>query len=101
VFSSLYHDLKTFGSKDIEGYLTEIDPQSGREVALIPNHENEQFWNLVEQVWDRYGKLTATQLSSLSHIKDGPWDKARQKSEREIPDQSIMDFYSPQLIHAN
>lgn len=100
VFSSLYHELKRFGSKDIEGYLTEIDPQSGREMAYIPSDQDHQFWNLVTQVWDRYGKLTATQLSSLSHIKNGPWDKARQESESKISNQSIRDFYSPQLIHA-
>ncbi|MDR2990459.1 MAG: DUF4065 domain-containing protein [Burkholderiaceae bacterium] len=100
VFSSLYHELKRFGSNDIEGYLTEVDPQSGREVVLIPNRQNTKFWDLAEQVWDRYGKLTAAQLSSLSHIKDGPWDEARHKSEREISDKSITDFYSPQLIHA-
>jgi len=101
VFSSLYQELKRFGAKDIQGYLKEIDPISGREVALIPNPEDKPFWDLVDQVWDRYGKLTAVQLSSLSHTKGSPWDEARQDQVREISDRSIKDFYRPQLIHAN
>ncbi|MDR2853090.1 MAG: DUF4065 domain-containing protein [Burkholderiaceae bacterium] len=101
VFSTLYQDLKGFGSKPIERYIKEIEPQSGREVALIPSLKDKKFWALADQVWDRYGGLTAAQLSSLSHTEGGPWMQARRNGLSEIPNQSIIDFYKPQLVHAN
>lgn len=99
VFSTLYSELRSHGSKDIEGFIKEVDPKTGREVALVPNPGDEAFWQLVDQVWERYGKLTASQLSSLSHVQGGPWALARKDNLDDISNQSIADFYRPQLVH--
>lgn len=98
VFSTLYSELKSNGSRPIEGYIKEIDPKTGREVALAPSPDDTQFWSLVDQVWDRYSRFTATQLSTMSHVDGGPWSQARKDGMDYISNQSIADFYRPQLV---
>jgi uncharacterized phage-associated protein len=97
VFPALYHELKRNGSRPIEGYLEEPFGNDGKKVALVPGPADTKFWNLVDQVWDRYGSLSAGQLSSLSHVSGGPWDQARKGGMRNIARSAITDFYRSQL----
>jgi len=101
VFPSLYHELKVYGSGPIAGYLQEPFAQDGKTVALVPNPGDQEFWALIDQVWDRYGSLTAGQLSSLSHVPGGPWDQARKAGMRNMPVPAITEFYRQQLHGAH
>lgn len=103
VLSSLYHELKNFGSKPISNYLVEIDPSNGKQVAKVPKQDELDFWGLVDQVWDRYGKMSAAQLSTLSHEPGGPWENARSDMDNSfssIPDEAIREFYTSKLSRA-
>lgn len=97
VFAGLYHELKPYGSGSIVGYLMEPDLATGKPVSLVPNPGDTQFYQLLDQVWDRYGKLTAGQLSSLSHVPGGPWDAARKSNMRNMSQPEITAFYRSQL----
>lgn len=106
VSSSLYHELKNFGSSPIANYLVEIDPLSGTQTAKVPKQSDLAFWNLVDQVWKRYGDMTAAQLSTLSHEAGGPWHKVRAIMHKEgsafdeISDSDIKEFYATKLIRS-
>ena len=93
VFPPIYHELKGYGSRPIIGYLQE----PFTEKALVPGLADTQFYELVEKVWERYGSLSAGQLSSLSHVTGGPWDNARKDGTRNIPSAEITQFYRNQL----
>jgi uncharacterized phage-associated protein len=93
VFPPIYHELKGYGSRPIVGYLQE----PFTEKALVPNPNDKPFYELVDKVWERYGALSAGQLSSLSHAAGGPWDNARKSGTRSIPRTDISQFYRNQL----
>lgn len=97
VFDSLYHDLKSFGSGAVDGFLTELNPATGNIVAMIPSLQDASFWSLFQKVWDRYGVFTAMQLSALTHESGGPWEIARKESMGIIPDDLIKNYYRKKL----
>lgn len=98
VFDTLYHDLKVFGSGPVHTLLSELNPATGNIAAMVPNPQDQPFWSLLNQIWDRYGKFSAMQLSALTHESGGPWEKARISKYRLIPDEWIRDYYRGQLI---
>lgn len=100
VFDTLYHELKSFGSREIDGYLMQMNPQTGERQALIPVLTDGEFWSLVDQVWARYGAFSALQLSALTHEAGGPWEQARKMGSGWLSDENIRDHYRPQIQHA-
>jgi hypothetical protein len=60
---------------------------------------------LIETVWDRYGKFSGTQLRNLTH-REGPWRQARagtpegEMCHNEITHDSMRDFYRQVLEEA-
>lgn len=101
VFDSLYHELKSFGSRDVDAFLTQMNPAAGERQPMIPVLSDTEFWNLLNQVWDRYSPLSALQLSALTHEAGSPWEKARQTKSGWIRDELVRDYYRPQLQHVN
>ena len=61
----------------------------------------EDVENVLEQVWDIYGKYSANELESMTHQED-PWINARkglsplQKGKNTISDKDIFDYYIKQ-----
>jgi uncharacterized phage-associated protein len=101
VFGSLYHELKSFGSRDIDSYLMQMNSETGERQALIPVFSDGAFWGLLDQVWNRYGSFSALQLSALTHESGGPWEQARQTHVGWLPDEVVRDYYRPQIQHVN
>ncbi|TRD23271.1 Panacea domain-containing protein [Palleronia caenipelagi] len=62
--------------------------------ASIENIEQDSQ-SLLSQVYDIYGKLSAFQLSDLTHIEGGPWDIAVKAGGyfTRIPDDLIREHY--------
>jgi uncharacterized phage-associated protein len=97
VFDSLYHELKNFGSGNINTYLTQMNPESGERQAMLPVFSDNAFWELLNQVWDRYSHFSALQLSALTHEPGGPWEQARQAHVGWLADESILNYYKPMI----
>ncbi len=55
--------------------------------------------DLISSVYDIYGSLSASQLSALTHIKDGPWYTKYKKGERGIiiPNELIAEHFKDKL----
>lgn len=97
VFDGLYHELKSYGSSNIDAYLTQLNPATGEMAAMVPSPSDTEFYRLLDQVWNRYGRFSALQLSALSHEKGGPWEQARNESARVIGDDLIRSYYKGKL----
>jgi uncharacterized phage-associated protein len=90
VIESLYHKFKHYGRQPLD------------EAALIPNAtllEPLPLEGFLDAVWWRYGRLSALQLSTLTHQTDSPWDKiwnqqgGKKWFAAKIPDDLIRDYY--------
>lgn len=101
VFDSLYHELKNFGSRDIDAYLMQMNSETGERQALVPVLADGAFWTLLDQVWDRYSSLSALQLSALTHEAGGPWEQSRQTGRGWLSDDIVRDHYRQQIQHVN
>lgn len=66
VFPSLYHEFKMFGSKPIDRLAKDIDENEENFRVFISNlQKNTQKIELLRQIWNAYGNLTAGQLSEI------------------------------------
>lgn len=93
VFNSLYYRLKGSGHSEITTFIETVDARTNAFATLMPSLEDAAFWRVLDQVMDRYGALTAAQLSTLSHEPGGPWEQAKHSNHAVIPDESVREFY--------
>jgi uncharacterized phage-associated protein len=88
---SLYVQYKNFGFNPIEEEVSEKD-------IRLSKKDKE----LLDEVWNVYGKFDAGYLEMLSHSEQ-PWQDARdglqghENSNNEIPTKSMKSFYSSKL----
>ncbi len=97
VFNSLYHRLKGRGHEAITAFIETVDSRSNAYAALMPSPAHGAFWRILDQVMDRYGTLTALQLSTLSHEPGGPWAQAKEANQAVITDEAVRQFYRGML----
>jgi uncharacterized phage-associated protein len=67
VIPSLYDRLKQYGSRPVDGQISQSDSEPRNE-ALEEDDDK-----LVKAVFSKYGKLTGVQLSYLTHKPGTPW----------------------------
>ncbi len=96
VFGELYSSLRNQGRAPVSSLIPSYNPESGRTEPLVPNPGDQAMWQVVDYVLNRYGGLSALQLSALSHESGGPWDIARRESLGSIPDALIQEYYREQ-----
>lgn len=93
VIESLYHGFKHFGNSTIPS----------KEIESLPSGDIDgQTRALLEKVWEKYGMLGATHLSSLTHLPGTPWAMiweggAKHARYTPIPDQVIAHYYKQKL----
>ncbi len=101
VFPSLYKEFRRFGDEPIRGYAKEVVGYSTERIVAPPSRiDDVKLCKLLDQVWDEYGKFSGTQLSTLTHQRDSPWEitwtelDAKDEKEVEIPEFLIKDYYA-------
>lgn len=91
VVESVYKTFKKYGASKID-----------KEASVFPfginKVKNPSALHLLGIVWDKYGKMTGTQLSSLTHQKGTPWDIVWNTIGRKelftiIPNDLIQEHY--------
>jgi len=100
VFSSLFHLLKTNGSRPVQRCV-QMDPDTGEFTPMIPAPDNHEFWELLDRVWERYGEFDAMELSALAHQDDSPWAVARKASKGFLDDEVVKEHYRQKLDAIN
>ncbi|WP_313666295.1 type II toxin-antitoxin system antitoxin SocA domain-containing protein [Shinella sp.] len=70
-----------------------IDATTPVPVQSLPMSANDQ--DLLEQIYNGYGRLSAMQLSDMTHEPNGPWDQATRRWGyfAPIPDDLIRPHY--------
>src|SRR5258708_38699103 len=109
VIPGLYQEFREFGDKPITRKAQDLRRVSefgpGSIVAEIPEisdsaDESRESKAVIERVWQLYGKLSALQLSEISHAPGTPWDSVFQKHSGKlprgafIPPEEIKDFFT-------
>ncbi|AYN14306.1 hypothetical protein CHR29_03785 [Pseudomonas monteilii] len=84
VIPSLYHELKTYGSKPITSTLSNVDIDDDFEVVLvtpsIPASDADAH-ALIDAIIKKYGRLTGSQLSFLTHEEGTAWQLGLEDGE--------------------
>lgn len=109
VIPSIYHEFKNFGRgaiKDRATTLQFLEDSTGNKsqdlmdacfVAPKVDPDDKEVDRLLEQIWKVYGGRSAVQLSNLSHVTGGAWEKAYQsangKKNIDIPDKLIAEEF--------
>lgn len=105
VVPSLYHEFKHERAGAITGRATELDLEDFKYQAPTVRDDDIGAKKLMDSVWNTYGKLTAVQLSNLTHLPNSPWDLARKKYDgdmRSVPiDDDLIRTYFRQEAEKN
>lgn len=75
VIPSLYRKLKPFGSKPV------TSPIASAFMGLKSESLDDEDRSLIDAIYDKYGHLTAFQLSNLTHRPGTPWAEAYEPDE--------------------
>lgn len=83
VVRSLYDALRTYGDRPVDDRARWFNALENRvEVARSPLMDEERIF--LAQIFDKYGHLSAFQLSRLTHAPGGPWDRVWNAEPGEI-----------------
>jgi len=102
VVPDLYHSFKQFGNDPITEEASDWRIREGKIVLITPRiapSANDPFAssakNLIAKVWQSYGKYSAAQLSSTTHLPGSPWQQTYLPDVRSlvIPDEVIRAYY--------
>ena len=99
VFDSLYHALKVFGRRGIS------EPQSLKPLADPENVGHGDVRRFVAWIWGRYGHLSSSALSEMTHKAGTPWHRMATENDfriannTKIPDAYILEEFA-ELLNA-
>lgn len=95
VFPTVYHEFKAYGGSGIAHPVSLYDSSQGMYV-LPPPIQDPEDWQMIEAVWDAYKDRSPIELSNMSHVKDGPWDKVYGTYRNaDIQDEEMKSFFGP------
>lgn len=96
VVPDIYHSLRRYGGEPVR---RPIDLESA---GVIKRPYDRDAINIIDQVSEKYGRLSGTQLSAMTHAHDTPWHQVWTKYGQNavIPDPIIEDYYSRQVESA-
>ena len=105
VVPSLYRELKPYGAGQIVDPIREITPKPRGGFTLVSREiKDESEIAFLARILEVYGKLSALQLSEMTHRSDTPWSQVRAAFPGVrgvvIPDET-MTAYFKQLAQKN
>lgn len=89
VIEEVYHEFKKFG----DGFITKACTFSGDKHPYVFADDFEMGNQVINDVLNEYGHMTAFELVDITHKDGGAWSKARKKGEKEITHKSIVDEF--------
>ena len=93
VIPPLYNSLKKFGNGLVTEPIKRKDLETGE--LLIPQEPESDFVKqLLQRVWQVYGRMTGAQMSYLTHQDGTPWDTVWKREKfSDIPHELIRDHF--------
>ena len=98
VIPSLYQQFKECGSAEIT-FPASAFIQGGQLPANLDSEgtpkEVATARQIIERVWEQYGKYTAAELTTLTHGESAPWAQVpdKEKHGTVIPDELIREYF--------
>lgn len=86
VLQSIYYEFNAFGANSI----TRFARDAVGDVYVVNSCET-NIIDIINSVWSDFGRMTAAQLSNLTHQKGSAWDIAKEKGRRYITDEDIQN----------
>jgi uncharacterized phage-associated protein len=105
VVPTLYRDLKPYGAGAITDHVKEFEPRPEGGFRLVaPAVVDAAELSFHQRIWEVYGRLSATQLSAMTHLPETPWTIVRTQNPGArgavIPD-ALMKVYFQKLAATN
>jgi uncharacterized phage-associated protein len=97
VVRSVYYEFRDLGASPITRQATELDTSAMDLIAPEVPQEDGSSRGLMDRVWQVYGKLSAAQLSQMTHVPDSPWSQTWERAQGikgvDIPNDLIRDYF--------
>jgi uncharacterized phage-associated protein len=97
VIPSLYREFRNVGGGAITERASDFDFANFDIVVPELDPSDKRTRLLLEKVWEKYGGLTAIQLSNMTHLDGTPWAVARagDRTSNNVPisDDSIKQYF--------
>lgn len=98
VIPSLYHEFKEWGRDSIKRFALDYHPETyGFTKPEIPaDAAYASAKSVIEEVVEKYGNLSATELYNLTHEANGPWDRAYEEGihGKDISNDLIQEYFA-------
>lgn len=99
VVPSLYHAIKHNGSAPLESPIA-LRPSVFDDKPPRVDHDDNETVELLERIWEVYGKHSSLSLSQMSHDPEGAWHKIWEGEARrgrikgvDIPETLIKEYF--------
>jgi uncharacterized phage-associated protein len=104
VFRDVYDAAKKYGSQQIKTLLDNrflSESMFSEEYSTPEIPENSPIVPLLKRIWEVYGKLTAYQLSNMTHEIGSPWEVTMKKNpgrrNTDISEKLLKDYFKKQM----
>ncbi len=77
VVEMIYQVMRGFGTRPITKYCEEFDPKGFILRAYVIGKDDINFHKVLDEVWDKYSHLSASQIIKATHRPGGAWSHAR------------------------
>jgi uncharacterized phage-associated protein len=93
VISSLYHTVKSYGSRSIDRPILELDLKTMEFLTPRIDPKEKELLKFLEAFWETYKDYSAIQLSNATHLDGTPWKNALDNGETVISDDSMREYF--------
>lgn len=94
VIPAVYHEFKAFGYHPITRMATTLARDAfgvgGDNVPIIPSTD-QNSWNLIDAILNKYGHFDGVQLSALTHLNNSAWAKQGADGSVITPEEIRLD----------
>lgn len=94
VVPEVYDKYKVYGKNNIKS--TTLTKE--QEKAITDIEIDRETSEILNMVYDNFAIYTAWQLRQMSHVKDGPWDKAVKNGNAIINTEDIKEYFSREIV---
>lgn len=93
VVADVYDEYKSFGRNAIDIGISEENERIIRDIE-----SNREVSEILNMVYENFAIYTAWQLREMSHVKNGPWDKAVSQNKMIIDVNDIRNYFESEIL---
>ena len=93
VVADIYNLFKSYGKNNITLQLSDREEETVRKIE-----NNREISEILNMVYDNFAIYTAWQLREMTHVKNGPWDKAITSEHKVIDINDIKQYFESEVI---